>query len=142
MHRLSLMLLFWATVASGSANAANPESGGIRLYSDVCYHVETGDVLGTRIAILNLEDGPYVLYQEAQGDLGQAQIVRIDRKDIANSKIIFSIQDDGKSETFRGSITAGGITGRFDDNRTGVFGNAVFKLNRVTLPHKGFPDCR
>jgi hypothetical protein len=142
MRRFSLGLLFLASTASGTVNAANPESGGIRLYSDICYHVEAGDVLGTRIAILNLEDGPYVLYQEAQGDLGQAQIVRVDRKDIANSKLIFSIQDDGKSETFRGSITAERITGRFDDNRTGVLGNAIFKLNRVMLPHRGFPDCR
>jgi hypothetical protein len=141
MHRFFLALLLPLAV-SGRAHAADSESGGIRLYSDICFHEESGDVLGVRIGILNLEEGPYVLYQEAQGGLGQAQIIKIDPRDIANSKITFSIQDGGVSNKFRGSITANRITGRFDSYRAGARGNVVFKLDRVMLPQKGFPDCR
>lgn len=143
MRFIFLGLFFWGLVAApGAATATESGKAGFRLYSDFCFHEESGDVLGTRIGLLELEDGPYVMYQEAIGWPGRAQIVQVDRKDITRSKITFSIQDDGKSKTFRGSITAEQIIGRFDDNRTGVRGNTEFKLNRVTLPHKGFPDCR
>lgn len=143
MRRFSLGLFFWVLVAiPGAAAAAGSGEAGLRLYSDYCLHEESGDVLGIRIGILDLEDGPYVVYQEAFGWPGKAQIIKLEKKDFENSKITFSVEGSGGTERFQGVVTAKQITGRFDGHRFGPRGNAVFKLSRVTLPRKGFPACR
>lgn len=46
------------------------------LYTDACYNVEGGDVLGFRIGILRLSDHPYVYFQQAEGDWSAPSIVK------------------------------------------------------------------
>ncbi|WP_063702459.1 hypothetical protein [Bradyrhizobium centrolobii] len=54
------------SIAVTVSNAAPSDDSGVTVYSDICYHAEAGDLLGTRVVLLRLKGGDYVVYQIAE----------------------------------------------------------------------------
>lgn len=111
------------------------------LYSDICYHKESGDVLGLRVGVLWL--GPYepfVFVQHGEGDMGQARLAKLDRK---GARISFTITEDGKTHRFSGTISETEIVGRFPDISVEPGRNRTeHRLKRVYDRQLGFASCR
>lgn len=130
---LSLYFLSSISVATAADN--------LSLYSDVCYNVEGGDILGHRIGIIRLSDATYVFLQAAEGDWAQPLIGKASAPDLKQRKLIFTLPDEGKPLSFRGTITEKAVTGQFD----GLFGPngkpLMVRLNRVAVSMKGAPNC-
>jgi hypothetical protein len=112
------------------------------LYTDVCYNVEGGDLLGHRIGIIRLYDGAYVFLQVAEGNWAQPLIGRASAADLNRGRLVFSVFDEGRPLSFRGTITEKIVTGQFD----GWFGDKgkplMVRLSRISVLKKDVPDCR
>jgi hypothetical protein len=134
-----LILLAMSLAWSGPVSAATAPMV-VRLYSDMCVHPESGDLLGTRIMLLDLNDGPYLIFQEAEGAMGTPEIVRLERGALEGKALNFAVGP--KHSRFHGTLTDREITGRFQDGRLGTAGKAGLRLKRVAKIEKGFPDCR
>lgn len=143
------MLLPAAHLAA--APAAEKLPMGFSLYSDVCLNGQSTDLMGERIGILRLNRGAdlYVLYQEAEGAGFLApedtQFITLDpsKGETIGPAIAFTIEWGGKPDTFHGRITDQVIEGEFSNPRhTNDAGGRVFRLPRVSLRQKGYPDCR
>jgi len=109
------------------------------LYSDVCLHQESGDLLGTRLGLLRMVDDTYAFYQLAEGWPGEPQIVKLDEDQLKKSRIDFQASQDGKRFSVQGRIagntivlTAGGL--RDHDEK-------ILRLKKVALPER-VPYCR
>ena len=136
------LIVLSAGLASSIVAGAAADNGGLRLYSDMCIHPESGDLLGTRIAVFDLGDASYVTFQEAEGVMGKPETVRLAPDDLRGSALSFVLESGGKRERFQGAITEGSIAGKFDDGRAGPTLNPVFQLKRVSKIVKGFAVCR
>ena len=112
------------------------------LYSDACYHVEAGDLLGYRIGVIRLSDDPYVFLQSAGGVWGQPFIARASAADLKRGKLVFTFSSDGKPIGFRGTISEKMVTGQFDGWRDFKDKPLVVRLKRISVSQKGGPDCR
>ena len=112
------------------------------LYTDACYNVEGGDLLGYRIGILRLSDAPYVFFQEASGDWSAPSVVKVSADELKRGKLTFTISNGGKPFGFRGTITEKAVTGRFD----GLFDDKgkplAVRLRRISPSIKGALNCR
>jgi|SRR6185312_12685148 len=121
-----------------SATAAD----NLSLYSDVCYNVEGGDILGYRMGIMRLSDATYVFLQAAEGDWAQPLIGKASASDLKQRKLVFTLANERKLLSFRGTITEKAVTGQFD----GLFGPhgkpLVVRLPRIAVSMKGAPNCR
>ena len=137
--RYTAAMAVLAALVTQSASAAP----GFTLYSDVCYHREGGDVLGTRIGILRLPEASYLYLQFAQGDFEAPQMIKLGPDDLKAGRLTFSAQilTKGRGSTFHGHITDLALTGAFD-NAPGPSGNGHLNLPRIALDKKGFPDCK
>lgn len=120
---------------------------GIALYSTACINEQSGDLLGERIGILRLNRGyeTYFFYQEAEGEWQEPQITQLHRGegDTMGSTISFDVRWGGEKDTFKGTITDKMIVGQFSNpHHTNNSDQREFRLPRVSLNQKGYPDCR
>lgn len=136
-----LALIAAIGVAAGGT-AAPQLRPGFAFYSDICHHRETGDLIGTRIGVMNLSDGVYVFFQEAEGELDDPQTVKLHSGALTDSELSFQVTEPPGSRTFVGTLSETAIKGRFTDGGVGPTGTGVYNLKRVRLPEKSFPECR
>ena len=111
------------------------------LYSDVCWHVEAGDLLGQRMGIMRLSDNPYVFFQEAEGDWSTPSIAKASAEDLKRGKLVFTITDRKKPVSFSGTINEKMVTGKFDGLLDFKDKPLVVHLKRVPPSKKGAPNC-
>jgi hypothetical protein len=143
--RAQLLLLIGFLVflcfAPSSAADAQPQYF-IRLYSDICLHPESGDLLGTRIIVLKLRDGNYVYFQPSEGEPGLP----------ASAKAVINVTDiefhvaepDRPTVDFKGKLTDEFLNGRIEyDNGAGrKWLSEPMQLPRIGNLQNGFPNCK
>jgi hypothetical protein len=138
MRRIIVVLALY--LLPGIPGAAATDS--LALYSDACWHVEAGDLLGTRIGVIRLSDDTYVFAQEAGGDWNQPFIAKATAADLKHGRLTFTISDSGKPVSFHGTISEKMVTGQFDGWQDFNGKPLVVHLSRVPASKKGVPDCR
>jgi hypothetical protein len=130
----SLILLAMSLAWSGPVSAATAPMV-VRLYSDMCVHPESGDLLGTRIMLLDLNDGPYLIFQEAEGAMGMPEIVRLERGALEGKALNFAVGP--KHSRFHGRLRivkspgASKTGGWVRQARPACFSSAWRKLKKV-----------
>ena len=125
---------------SGAALAASlPNSSAelVTIYSNLCMHSESGDVLGERL-ILIWEDGTpqTVLFQTIAGWPRQSELVSAE---FDGDVLTFALSGADKA-TFEGKITPKEVIGSFSDGRQSSFGGKVFHWVRSENSYK-VRDC-
>jgi hypothetical protein len=140
MLRFIILLLALYVAACDCAMAESNED--FVLYSDICAHSETGDLLGTRIGLINLFDSTYVFFQVAEGRLESPQVSKLSTGGLGKGKLSFPVSIAGKAKMFQGTVTNAAIIGNFDDQSFGPTGNSVFHLKRTSALDKTLPRCR
>ena len=131
--------MLFATVA---APGASQEDSSIAVYSDICYHSESGDVLGNRVVVMRFKEADYVLFQMAGGEVGDPQFGKatIDPK---SNEIIFNIPISEKATaTFKGRMNGQFLTGTFDNGWQNRSGEKAFRLPRIVGRQRSFPECK
>ena len=137
LRGLSALLLLMLMPASGAfAMDRLPES--FVVYSNVCVHRETGDLLGTRIALLRFSDGAYVLVQSAEGELEAPDTIKLAEDPWKTSRLRFAMT--GSQKIFHGTLSPGALSGNFDEAGLNSLGRPVKALPRSA--EKFFPECR
>lgn len=128
-----------AVLAMESASPA--PAPGFTLYSDVCHHRESGDILGTRIGLLKLPEASYVYLQSAEGVFMPPQLIKLGPDDLKGGRLAFSAQilAKGPPSSFHGRITDAALTGTFDN--TLPSDERHLNLRRIASGKKGLPDC-
>ena len=140
--RLSSIVAIALWLATTGSPGAPAERSSLAVYSDICVHSESDDLLGTRVVVMRFVDGDYVLFQMAEGvmtkpELGKAVI------DSGNGDILFSVpQSEKLVATFKGQMTGQFLTGTFDNHWVGGAGEKNFKLPRITGEQRSFPVCK
>jgi hypothetical protein len=108
----------------------------VTIYSNVCYHEESGDLIGELIMILRQYGDTYVVYQQAEGILTEQQPIKAkvegDRIDIE-----FAEDTPGYVVTFSGKLTDKAIVGRFSYEP-----DKVVRLFRQPNISQGARDCK
>jgi len=110
----------------------------IKIYSNICFHEETGDLMGERILVLHL-DKDFVVYQSVIGD-------RFSKPDFVTAHLMgesisFSIPSPSEnSGTFNGKIKEDQIVGFFSGGQLDVFGKSSYMLGRTSLDK--LPKCK
>ncbi|WP_143271662.1 hypothetical protein [Bradyrhizobium mercantei] len=135
----------FSLIAGTFANAAPTDDSVAAVYSDVCYHPESGDLLGMRVVLLRLKEGDYVVHQLAEGQLGDPQIgaATVDPK---KGDILFKVAlegSNGQVMTFRGKVTAQALTGNFDNSNwtNRKKGEKTLRLPRIVGRQQSYPIC-
>jgi hypothetical protein len=142
MYRPASVLMFFLLACIHGASAA--EGGVFALYSNVCFHNESGDILGTRMGVLRLGDGPYVFVQwSGGGDMMEAETYKLSPDEFKKGKLTFSVVYGQNRGTFHGTITDKAINGRFDNPTiVSLWNKPLFHLRKVNPQQKGYPVCR
>jgi hypothetical protein len=114
--RVWLSMLTAAFVLTGASAEASSErvDNGIDVYSSLCLHDESGDVLGMRITLARYPEETYVWFQDSEGwpEIGQIVPADLDKK---SGKIHFKLAlQDKTSVGFVGQISATQLAGSFD----------------------------
>ena len=138
--RQAVFWTFLGLLAAGSASGA--PAPGFSLYSDVCYHRESGDILGTRIGILKLPEASYLYLQSAEGVFTSPRLVELGPDGLKGGQLTFTTQIllKGPQTTFHGRVTDTALTGSYD-NTLGADSRRL-NLRRISPEKKGFPDCK
>ncbi len=137
-----------ATILLGSVLSVHGAPATVTVYSNVCYNSEFGDVLGTRIILLDL--GPkdkQILYSEAQGGEG-IPIVHLltpdDEKSLKQGRLDFQLDDGGRSFTVHGTISKTAIVLSSGGSSTNLDAEGrqkwPIRLKRIALPER-WPAC-
>jgi hypothetical protein len=113
----------------------------IRLYSDICFHAESGDLLGTRIIVLRLRDGDYVYFQSAEDSPSSAKAIIADN---ATDIEFHIIEPDRPAIDFKGKLTDQLLSGRmeYDDGKGNKWLGDPMRLPRLDNVQKGFLTCK
>ena len=137
------LLVAGSFLLSASAAIAAPQlDDTFTVYSDLCYHAESGDLLGTRAVVMRFKEGSYVLFQVAEGEIQAPQVVKI-ILDPKGNDVAFGIAESEKSiANFKGKITDQLLTGSFDNNWQDRSGKKTFRLPRIVGKQRSFPDCK
>jgi hypothetical protein len=130
-----LLLLIFLPVC---APAAEHPSDSFVVYSNVCVHRETGDFLGTRIALLRFADGAYVLVQVGEGELSAPEVIKLTDDPWRTQRLRFALT--GSPKVFRGTLSPAALSGNFDEAGLNAVGRPVTQLPRST--DRFFPECR
>lgn len=130
-----LLLLILLPVCAAAAEHL-PDS--FVVYSDVCVHRETGDFLGTRIALLRFADGADVLVQVGEGELGVPEVIKLTDDPWKTQRLRFAMT--GSQKLFRGVLSPAAVSGNFDEAGLNSLGHRVTQLPRSA--EKLFPECR
>lgn len=136
MRRIAAVLAL--CVLPGTSNAASEDS--FKLYSDICYNVEGGDALGIRIGVVKLSEATYAFLQRSVGEPNKnPEMTQVSAEDLRHGKLVFSVPRFGELATFRGTITAKGLTGGFTPKLPGE--PKTYRLRKVS-PQQRFADCK
>ena len=133
---LRLCCVLFGSLLTASAQAQVPS---MTVYSDICMHEETGDLLGTRVALLKLPDATYVFFQLAEGELSPPVIGKLLQR---GETIAFEVDLYGKTLKFIGTLTNTAITARLSNNGLSPSGSEVFRLPRIRDTTASIPRCR
>ena len=140
-----LVLTGWLLILSSASCMARDEPKYfIRLYSDICFHSESGDLLGTRIIVLRFRDGDYVYFQPAEGMPISPAATKASIADNATDFEFHIVEPNSPSVDFKGKLTDQFLTGRIEyDDRAGKkwLGDPM-QLPRIDNPQDGFPNCK
>jgi hypothetical protein len=114
--------------------AAEAPRKTVAVYSNVCFHAQSGDILGERVFLFRVRDGFQVLFQEA---IGEMQLPILEKALVSGDQIRVELhrRSEGPS-IFVGSITPETITGSYlnGDGRR-------ITLTRQHEEENGFPNC-
>jgi hypothetical protein len=135
---LTALLLILLPVGGAVAVEWAPEN--LAVYSNVCVHRQTGDLLGTRIALLRFADATYVYVQIAEGELETPQVIKLSDDPWKTSHLQFVMMGDGAPRVFRGALSSNALSGNFEEAGLNTIGHPVTRLPRST--EKYFPECR
>jgi len=106
---LSFNLTGIATAAENDSRLARSVTG---VYSDMCYNVGGGDILGMEIQVVYSKKGYYVVYQTSEGEPSVPVVIQTTIKD---RTIEFQIPEEVPfSGNFYGQITDKGIEGKIE----------------------------
>jgi hypothetical protein len=101
-------MLLCASVAIGNADSAPRPTG---TYTDMRYHRESGDVLGTEVSVVNSRQGYYAVYQSSEGEPGVPVVVPAK---VEGTSLQFDVPAATDSRgRFTGTFDATGLTGTF-----------------------------
>lgn len=104
-----------------------------KTYSNVCFHGETGDVLGLRIFVRAKGAEPRVVGQYAEGALTAPFAVR---STVAGARLTFVLPGDSPEVTLNGEVFD-----RYVLVRSQKVGDKALRLD-LRDDTKGFPTCR
>jgi hypothetical protein len=107
-------------LANGRArrSCGRQEKSEVRVYSSVCVHPESGDLLGARLVLLRFAEHDYAVFQLAQGQMGPTDTSIAEVSD--KLKITFDATGaDDKPVTFRGTLADATLSGKFDNEAFG-----------------------
>jgi hypothetical protein len=138
-----LAMLSCACATAAYAASPGPETDSVAVYSDICFHEESGDLLGDRFVLLRFPESAYVVVHEAIGEVQPAQFAKaIISKN--NFDITFTLSTRGESPAiFNGKVTEKALTGAFQNGRkNNRTGSSTFSLPRIVGHQKGYPDCK
>jgi hypothetical protein len=128
--------------ASTGLLAAPQEESGVSVYSDICAHAESGDLLGARVVVMRFKEGDYVLFQMAEGVIEAPRLGKA-IMDSKSGEIVFRIPESEKLiATFKGKITEQSLIGSFDNNWVNGAGAKTFRLPKIAGRQRSFPECR
>ena len=132
------MVLF-ASALHWPAHAQAPKDEAA-YYTDACYHPETGDLLGDRLALVKSSDGYVVRFQSAEGELGREMK---GKAAVNDGMLSFDVDTaDGKRLPFKGKVTPQEITGRFGNNRPSAIGKPDVHWRRVGINEFNIGPCK
>ena len=140
MRRGAAFSILWLVVALSLASPAlavtTKQKEMVTIYSNVCYHEESGDLIGELMLILRQYGDTYVVYQEASGILTAPQPIKA-KVDGDRIDIELPTASPGYVVTFSGKLTDKAIIGRFSNAR-----DKVVRLARQPNVSRGAPDCK
>lgn len=132
----AVLLLSW-----DGSQAAEQGVRGVAVYSDICVHPESGDLLGDRVVVMRFVDGDYVLFQTAEGVIAAPQVAKA-TVDLRGGDIRFSVLEAEKViANFKGKMTSSTLTGSFDNGWKNRFGEKMLKLPKINDQLRTFPAC-
>jgi len=134
---MPVALILMATHAVGS----QPIGKGIFVYSTMCLHEETGDLLGERVTVARYPEGDFVWFQDPEGGRDPGQVVNADIEK-RGTRIEFTLALPNGPGQFTGRITADGLAGSFDRGFYNDKGRGDFKWPRVGSSQNGFAPCK
>jgi hypothetical protein len=108
------MTFVMAVLLAGEAQAGGYDLKGARVYSNVCYNVEGGDLLGAEVIVRPAGTQPRLLFRRVEGDLGDPVPAR---GDVIGSRVRFSIIEDGGEIHFEGRLNGARMSGYLDGPR-------------------------
>jgi len=136
--RAPAIVVFAVMFSSCCAFAA--DDGRIMLYSNICLHGESGDLLGTRLGFLHLADGSYAFYQEVEGWPNKTQMVKLEPEQFQKSRFSFRVDTGDKVLTeVEGRVVEGAALLSSGGLRN--HNEKILRLKRVSFPEK-VPACR
>jgi hypothetical protein len=105
----ALSLLAW----QASFSETPPKPTGI--FTDMSYHSEGGDMLGTELFVVKSNHGYYVIYQSSEGEPSVPVVIpaKVDGTKI-NFDVPSSVDSNG---SFSGVISNTGLIGTFSDSQ-------------------------
>ena len=143
MHMLWSLAVAAVSLAAPVASTAQDVRRTVAIvYSDVCTHADTGDLLGDRVVVLRFFEGDYVFFQTAQGAI-QEPLLGTATIDYKNNDIVFKVSASDKSvATFKGKMDGKVLTGKFDNHWTNRSGGELLRLSRIDAGQRDVPECR
>lgn len=131
-----LWLVVPLSLASPALAATAKQKEMVTIYSNVCYHEESGDLIGELMLILRQYGETYVVYQEAAGILTAPEPIKA-KIEGDRIEIEFPEASPGYVVTFSGKLTDKAITGRFSYEP-----DKVVRLVRQPNVSQGARDCK
>ncbi|KQP65211.1 hypothetical protein [Methylobacterium sp. Leaf112] len=125
---LGLAIALWA--AAGAAQARTSWASGTAVYSDLCLTVDHEPV-GHRVTLRRSPMGDTLIYEAALTGPVQAGTVRVDA---ASKALAFTVDSDGHTLRFTGTLTVEALTGVLEDDT----GARPVRLSRILRAH---PDA-
>ncbi|HZQ01164.1 MAG TPA: hypothetical protein VFB13_16595 [Reyranella sp.] len=137
MFRVALPML-WVALSSSQAMAwEDPIKGEAAVYSSVCYSVQSGDLRGERLIILNSHAQHFAIYQQTGGEFG---FPIWGKAEIRGNHFRFIAQNRyGSVLEFEGTITPDYVDGHFANESPGSDNTA--RWQRVSADSRFTPEC-
>lgn len=104
----SLALILCACSTAGTKRSATMPTG---MFTDMRYHAESGDVVGTEVLVVYSRDGYRVVYQSSEGEPGVPVVVPAK---VEGMRLTFDVPASADPRgTFNGTFDAQGLEGDF-----------------------------
>lgn len=103
-------MIFVLWICGGASCWAASDGGRIVVFSSLCVHPESGDIIGDRVILMEFPEGSYVLYQSGNGVVesysGNAIV-------ISENFLKFSVIIDDEDYIFTGKMRKNSLSGNF-----------------------------